>query len=307
MIKMNTIPKSVFGDKKVVMFGWDKFSAGMNMAVDEILMRHAYQEKKFFVRFYDFVKPSVILGMYDDPNVIKSRNAEEFDFSRRITGGKPIFMDGNTIGYSITGPLPMNGVAENPLLNPVYPNKIIHNKLAPFLAKAIAQMIEPGCEIRLGNTGSIKVNGRQIASHAQFNKRSHSFIYHGAVVMAAWKLELIGTVLQVREEDKRSIIELPNISSLSIDKNNSVLSYKGRLVDRFISALPKANLDYMLDSDKIAVLEEAGDLYDKKYSQSGWIFKSGSNLGRGVSFCILYEDTMQIPEPELEEEKARSH
>lgn len=86
-------------------FGYGRYSAQMNMAIDEALFSLSCASKKFFVRFYDFSRPSVILAVFDSPNNFVGDSNDSIDITRRITSGKPIYIDDNALAYCITGPI----------------------------------------------------------------------------------------------------------------------------------------------------------------------------------------------------------
>jgi lipoate-protein ligase A len=276
---MNAGAGTIFGRRRISLFGYDKLSAGRNMAVDEGLMRLAGKENRFFVRFYDFERPAVILAAYDHPDLVKNGGGNGFDVCRRMTGGRPICMNGNTLGYSITGPAREADVAP----------QFIHKNLGGLLADTIESMIEPGHEVNLGKTSSVRIDGKPIAGHGQFIDAGRSFLYHGLVVAAPWDAELIGDLIEITPEDRESIGLLPNISDLSA-KRMDVEACKRGIIEGLSARLPKANLDEISAAEKSEAFENAERLCAEKYANSEWTYRRDVLLRRDVRFCILYED-----------------
>ncbi len=270
----------VFGTRDVVFFGYTTaFNGAMNMAIDEVLLRRSDSENRFFVRFYDVSKPTVILSNSDDyKSVIK--NDDGIEICRRMTGGRPIYLDKNTIEYSITGPL-RKGEALDGVFNL---NTKIHKNLGPILADAIRQMIGNGHEISFGNTSSIRIDNKPIAGHAQRISYNKSFLYHGVVVIYPWNLQMIDKVLNIPEDDRKQISTLPNIHDLT--KNGGTpRQYKDELMQNLLSILPKENTKEASEKLRSEVLKEAEELYRTKYGTRDWTFKE---VGKSVArFCLL--------------------
>ncbi len=281
--------KRLLGDKDIVFFGWDRLDAGMNMAIGEVLMKHAREENRFFLRFYDFSRPSVVLGAYSKPDVLKDRNAVGVDFSRRITGGWTIYMDDNMVGYDLAGPLLKNR-SVNQIVDPVSVKYLAetHKFLGPLLAEAVSKVIGNNHEIRLDAIAGVKVDGGYIASHAQ-RIENQSFLYHGVVVVAPWNVAFMDRILRLSDTDKRSITGLPNLTELADDKLHR-WDYKDKLVRAFVSELPKENLNFATDPERNVIFDEAKKLYKEKYSSSRWILSAmGTLLRDDDGFCILYD------------------
>lgn len=272
---------TVFRDREVVFFGWDRFSAAKNMAIDDVLLAKADSESKFFIRFYDFDKPAIILGAEDDPNLV-DKNSNDVEVCRRITGGRPIYVDKNILAYSIVGP-----IRNDPVFNLNFITDI-HRIFGKYLATSIDDLSRGVFEVSLGNTSSVRIEGKPIAGHGHYMKQNHSFLYHGVIVISPWDVAAIAKLLKMSTEDIQRIGALPNIIDL-VGGKKDLETQKRNLVKKFISKLPKENLLTSLDSERIEVIKEADVLLDKKYNHK-WIYREDIKLRRDVKFCILYED-----------------
>lgn len=280
---MHTDSKNIFGNRDIVYFGYDTLDIRRNMAIDEVLKKHADTENRFFVRFYDVSRPSVVLSTFDRSDTIK-QIPENFDVCRRITGGRPIYIDKNTFQYSITGPLK----AGDPLSD--LPVTSIHKNLGVFLAGAIEDAAGRKLDLTLGNTSSIRIGDKPVAAHGHGTSPNHSFLYHGLIVLLPWDLDTIEKVLNITPEDSKKIAGLPSMSQIMGD-GNPVSFYRDRIMTGFVSKLPKGNVTPIQTSQRLKVLDEAEALYQSKYSNDGWIYNgSGNLLRRDVKFCILFED-----------------
>lgn len=287
MLKTQSTTRTLFGNRSIVFFGRDTLNAGMNMAVDEALMMRSAFDKKFYLRFYDFERPSIILSRFDPHTAIK--NADGADVCRRLSGGRPLYMDQNMLGYTVTGPM------SKETLDLTYSIDTLHRVIGPMLAGAISEIIENGHEVTLGGSSSIRVDNRRIVGnayamgHSELDFKNSAFIYHGVVVTAPWNGDLIGKLLNLTDEDCRQISSLPNLRDLSVEKESPEF-YKKRVIEGFVGRFPKSNFENASESDKSKIFEEANELYKSRYSQSWWIYNQKVKPDDDVRFCILYED-----------------
>lgn len=267
-----------FGNSKVVFFGYDTFDAAKNMAVDELLKEKADKENRFFVRFYNVSRPSIILGSEDHYDLVKSANLNGCDMSRRITGGRPIYLDENTLQYSIAGPLRggLNG----------FPREI-HKRFGLILAESIEEAIGDGHEISLPRSSSIRIDGKPIAGHGQSISQGHSFLYHGVVVVYPWNLTMINALLHVDSKDFEELRSLPNLKDLGGDGTPE--EQKEELVGRMMAKLPPGQLVSVGADEREAIISKAASLSASKYSNPKWVFRDDIKLRRDAKFCILYE------------------
>ncbi len=267
-----------FGSSRIVLFGYDTFSAAQNMAIDEILKERADKEDRFFIRFYDVAKPSVILGSGDHYDVIKSGSADGCDVSRRMTGGRPIYLDRNTLQYSIAGPL--HGSVDP------FPREM-HKRFGSILADAIAGLIGGSHEISMPRSSSIRIDGKPIAGHGQSISPNRSFLYHGVVVIRPWDLSMIDALLHVDRKDFTELGTLPNLHDLRGTKRTAV--DKEDLISAMMARLPVGQLEVIGTAEREAILESSTLLSAEKYANARWVFRDDIQLRRDTRFCILYE------------------
>jgi lipoate-protein ligase A len=274
---------TVFGDYRIGLFGYGVFSAAKNMAIDETLLNLSSTKKEFFIRFYDVDKPSVILAAYDHPDLARAGAAQNYAVSRRITGGRPIYIDNNTLEYMISGPLDGSRSEFEAISD-------IHLKFSRFLKEAIADMVGSEYSISIGKTSSIRINGKPIAGHG-IRIEKHAFLYHGIVVIDKWNLGLIEELMQISDGDRKEIETLPNLADLTEldNKISANAELKKRLIGLIMSKLPKQNLYYMNSYESGQTLESASKLSSEKYENPDWVFRKDPLLRRDVKFCILYE------------------
>lgn len=273
---------AIFKGKQIVFFGWDKLDYARNMAIDEVLLNRAYEEDRFFVRFYDFQRPTVILAADGHSGVVKNRD-DGFDVGRRISGGWPIYIDSNVLSYSITGSL--KGEPEEKV------GTRLHDSLGRLLSESIKDMIDQRHKITLGDISGIRVDKIPIAGHSYHMALNRSFLYHGAVLIDRWKVGSVKRALMIREEEVERIESLPNLSDLSINKKG-VLELKDEVIRRIVGRLPKENLTFINDQEKQDIMMGAEKLANSDYRDRKFILGDEKRLLRDddMKFCLLHMD-----------------
>ncbi len=278
---------NIFSGHRIAFFGYDTFDAAKNMAIDEVLMNLAALQNRFFIRFYNVDKPSIILGKSDHASLIKTKERDTYGITRRITGGRPIYLDENTLQYSISGPL------DDPKRHFAHIN-LLHKALGPILADSIREIIGADHEITLGRTSSVRIDGKPIAGHGQATRRNEenakdSFLYHGVIVINPWNLEIVDRILQISKEDYNEMRGLPSLSYLA-GNHLSTENYKGLLLARMVKKLPEQGFGRIQDAEKAKIISEAEKLCAKTYCNPEHVFDYSDSLRRDTKFCILYED-----------------
>ena len=79
-------------------------TASMNMAVDELLMRHAMQSAAPVLRFYRWSAPCVTVGYFEEV-ARAARRFGRYPVVRRITGGGAV-LHGEDLTFSLSMPVP---------------------------------------------------------------------------------------------------------------------------------------------------------------------------------------------------------
>lgn len=252
----------------------------MNMAIDEAMLKLSEEQKEFYVRFYDFTNKSVILSYSDSvDNVFIKKDVE---FTRRITAGKPIYIDDNVLAYSITGPTKSDVNLST--------STQVHSLFGNIIANAVKGSIKNGFKVELGKAYSIRIDGKPIAGHGQYINTEHSFLYHGIIAIGPWNSDEIKSTIRIRNEDYNELKQLPNLSELG---NNDYSIKEHKL--NFISNIRKeVELRFKESSDieikdKEEIDKSARRFYKNKYSSSGWFNRSDIQLRNDSRFCLLYE------------------
>ncbi len=276
-----------------IYFGYDRFSAAKNMAIDEILKNKCEKDNKIYIRFYDFEKPCVILSYSDSKECLRKDAYEnkEIEISRRQSGGKPIYIDSNILAYSIIGSL-------NKDTTEFASTTSVHNYFGAFIADAINKTVKIDRQrITLGNVYSIKIDGKPVAGHAQFPTLSHSFFYHGVLAVGKWDALKINTLLNLSEADFDALKASPCITDLlKTDKDingdiSTIEKIKQNLAKTILELISDNKYQEINSKEKSIIVSNAENLAYSKYFTKEWIEKSskGIKLKKDSRFCLLYE------------------
>ncbi|MEM3841110.1 MAG: hypothetical protein QXN59_00220 [Candidatus Micrarchaeaceae archaeon] len=259
---------------KVTNLGRMKFGAAKNMAFDEAMRRMAEFNSKIYMRFYEFEIESVILSVSDDPSCIKPNCS--VDLTRRNTGGKPIYIDGNALAYSIAGPIAQIEGGTGP--------NAVHKTFGKIAEGAIEEIVGNRAEVGLGGVYSININGMPVAGHAQNIDLSRSFLYHGVIAVGKWDADRIRNAIEFPEKDYESISALPALSDYT---GIGVEDSKKILIE---GMLRRAEAEDPDEEERAEVNRISDELMKEKYSDKAWIYGEGRQLRRGARFCLLYPD-----------------
>ncbi len=281
-------------DAELVYLGYGRHSAALNMAMDEAMMRRAEQERKFFLRLYDFTSPCIILANSDSAKNIKAM-VPGMEFTRRISAGKPIYIDDNVLSYSIAGPAGF-GFSDN--------QTSIHNYLGAATAEALEATIGHGHTMVLGQAPagripfSIRADGAEpIAGHGQHISSGRSFLYHGVIAVGRWDADAINAAIQLKEDHYERLKTLPCVAGLA-GNGFSVQEYKLMLERNMLRAFGRrfaAECDASAE-ERSAILSYARSALssgsgtrEHGYASREWLFRKDIALREDSSFCLLYE------------------
>ncbi len=277
------MPKKSVISAKLIDFGYGRYDAYMNMAIDEVLLDLADRTGRFFFRTYDFVKSSVILANSDSPLNLKELD-ESVNVTRRISGGKPIYVDDNTLSYSITGP--MHGDCS------AFKNSTdIHNAFGPRVMSAIADIANGSDRLSMGKVYSIEFDGKPIVGNGQHLNASHSFLYHGVVAVGPWDTKSIDRRLWLRREDYDALCKLPNLRDIAGD-GYTVQEYKSMLSGGLRNAIRKAfsSKSEISEAEKNEVLRSAAAKAASIYANRSWVYRNDPGMKHDSRFCLLWPD-----------------
>ncbi|MGC8537490.1 MAG: lipoate--protein ligase family protein [Candidatus Micrarchaeia archaeon] len=281
-VKSSMLPNSTIS-AELVDFGHGRYDAYMNMAIDEVLLDLADRSGKFFFRTYDFTKSSVILANSDSPLNLKELD-ENVDVTRRISGGKPIYIDDNVLSYSITGPMHGDG---SMLKN----STVINNVFGPLIMGAIASIANSSDRLSMGKVYSIEFDGKPIVGNGQHINISHSFLYHGIAAVGPWDARSIDRRLWLRREDYDALYVLPNLHDIAGD-GYTVQEYKRILAESLRNAIGMvfSSKSGIVEAEKDEVLKLATAKVASVYASRSWVFRDDPGLKRDSRFCLLWPD-----------------
>ncbi len=283
MALKSSMPKNSTINAKLINFGHGKYDAYMNMAIDEVLMDLADKTGRFFFRTYDFSKSSVILANSDSPMNLKELDGN-VDVTRRISGGKPIYIDDNVLSYSITGPMhSIGGAFRN--------STAINNAFGPLVMDAIAGIANCSDRLSMGKVYSIEFDGKPIVGNGQHLNPSHSFLYHGVAAVGPWDARSIDRRLWLRREDYDALYTLPNLHDIAGD-GYTVQEYKRMLAESLHKAIGIAfsSMSGIGRSEKDKVLKSATTKVASIYASRSWVFRDDPGMKRDSRFCLLWPD-----------------
>ncbi len=265
-------------DGTVISLGHSINRAAKNMGIDEAMLRLSDEKNTFFIRTYEFEKNTIILSASDSvKNVIRY---DDLDLTRRITAGKPIYVDENVLSYSITGPM-HNSEKVNP--------GVIHKIYGSMIAKAIEITLNADIKLELGNAYSIRFNGMPLVGNGQHIAQGHSFMYHGVIAVGPWDFKKISSSLRLLASDSQALRMLPSISTMD-GSNVNIDQYKKRLSNNIISTIKSFFKNSKSASMADMGIENLSNLIAKeKYTNKSWILRDDIALREDSRFCLLYE------------------
>ncbi len=281
-------------DATLTYIGYGRYGAAMNMAIDEAMMRAAEKHHIFFIRFYDFTKPSVILASSDSAaNITGMGNG--VDFTRRISAGKPIYIDDNVLSYSVAGPAGFRQLGNS---------TDIHHYLGKATADALEATVGNGHRMEFGAAPaghapySIRPDGGEpIAGHGQHISSGHSFLYHGVIAVGRWNADAINASIRLKRDHYERIKALPCVAELA-GKGASVERYKELLIHNMLSEFRRRfTSDSVAHGTAAAEMMEAAETAlhegspgrEHGYASTEWLFRKDIPLKEDSSFCLLYE------------------
>ncbi|MEM3227375.1 MAG: hypothetical protein QXK65_00290 [Candidatus Micrarchaeaceae archaeon] len=267
-----------------IMFGYDTFSAAKNMAIDETIKSLCEEMGGFFIRFFGFEKPSVILSLSDSLKCVRLEHADGVEITRRQSGGKPIYVDENVLAYSIVGATWPKEAKDFTSL------AAVHNYFGLRIARAIEKYSGSKSAVEIGEVYSIKVAGKPIAGHAQYPTLGKAFFYHGVVAMKKWDADRINALLRMRPGDYEELKRLPSIASI-MDAPQIVDAelQKKKLANFILDEVTGGNYEEINEDERKDVLSKANVLLEKKYRSKKWVEEAnGGKLREDSTFCLLY-------------------
>lgn len=269
-------------------FGYDKFDAYMNMAIDEALLS---LPKKNYIRFYDFERPSLILAYVQHPDDVIWENVNGFDVTRRLSQGGVIMCSESTLCYSITVPKKYFDFSKT--------HATFGSRVAHVLKKYAGEN-----DVDVGEHFSVRIGGKTVIGNGQ-RSRGDMILYHGTIALDPWDLDALSKTIRMDKEEAEFVRSLPCIrnyskSTASFGRQSAFAKYE--LVKALLSGMTENSYSPISDSERNRILVAAGDLA-RKYRDPKWV-----NLGpysdrgeahreklmKGWGFCF---SDLKSPEP----------
>lgn len=155
----------------------------VNDACFEAVRNKEYQE---IVRVYTFSSPGVILSKNQDIWDVREEMMTCIDITRRRSGGAAVYVDKDTIGYSIFGSLNSAGSIQ------------IHLPYKRMTSKIIDVLHSFGLEANMEKHWGVSINGHVIAGHAQRDDKN-TFEVHGLMRVKQWNMTSLEKTLRLRK------------------------------------------------------------------------------------------------------------
>ncbi len=172
---------------KLCVIDRDKRSAAEHLSINDACFE-AVRDKKYeeIVRIYRFSKPGMILSKRQD--IWDVRTPESINVLRRKTPGGAVYVDENTLGYSLF----LRDGSSSPSK---IPTRAQYKRVTDCVCDVLRSFnLEPIMEDHWG----IKIGGGVIAGHAQ-RFESMTFEVHGLLALKAFDMSVIENLLRLRK------------------------------------------------------------------------------------------------------------
>lgn len=169
-------------------WGNETFSASVNMAIEEFLLKQSAKERNASIRFFSFNKDSIVLAYGQDTDVLKSLD-NEVELTRRITGGSHVQQGPNALSYTFV--VPRDGTFSN------------LTDMRAYYADIIGESFQNlGIEdVEVDNkVFGVKVDGKIAASHAIF-WGVESALLHGIIIVKPYEVEKIANRIWLKTRE----------------------------------------------------------------------------------------------------------
>ena len=257
-----------------VYFGHDKTDVFTALALDDVLTEKAVETGKWFIRSYEFAKPSITIGISEDLSDINF--FEGIDYTRRRTGGSAIWLDDNILAYAIVQPR-----------KSFYPDvESAHHFFAHKIGLALKEIGLP--EVYIGGRYSISLSPDQygiISGNSGYNT-NNAFLYHGVIVVEQLNIDVISKYIKLRKTEKvderEMISRLPSLEKVSGTKISK--AHLGKLIAHHVSS---GNYRNATEAERQEIFSRANEISNKIYKNRDWIIGKGINLRSHLGFCLI--------------------
>ena len=244
---------------KFRMIHFQKFSAFMNMAIDEAIMESIRSGTSLpTIRFYGWSPSAISIGFFqgllNEVNLDVCQQAG-VDVVRRLTGGGAVYHDSEgEVTYSILGPVG------------IFPPKIL-DSYRVICSDVLFALQLLGIQANFEPINDLTVDGKKISGNAQ-TRRSGVLLQHGTILYKV-DVETMFSLLNVSKEK----ISDKLISSVK-KRVTSVDSYSSAPIQDLIKAMEKGfrrDREIIYEEYTAEELSRARQLAEQKYSTDNWI------------------------------------
>lgn len=283
----------------MLLFSTGNYDAPTNLAYNEACLNNVRSGYPI-LRVFTFSEPGVILAKRE--SLWDVRDDFHYVATRRNTGGSVIYVDSGTLGYTLL--FHKDDLDSGRVMN-------VYKRLT---APLVAGLKEKGLPAELGNLFSIRLDGKVVAGHAQYNRKD-SVQYDGIIHLKKPNVERIGEAIKLRtlshngsahvicvdgevygldgsflgrEEDfelnhirdeRQEISDMPGLEDFGLGKEE----YTEIIRTSFERLFGMNSKEELPDVD-----QEAENLRRNKYTNKDWI-KKGSKRALGHCFVDLIE------------------
>jgi lipoate-protein ligase A len=257
-----------------VYFGHDRTDVYTALALDDALTEKAAETGKWFIRSYEFAKPSITLGVSEDVSDIIP--FEGLDHTRRRTGGSAIWLDESSLAYAIVQP--------RKSFDPDVENA--HHFFAHKIGLALKELGLP--EVYIGRRYSISLSCDQygiISGNSGYNTQN-AFLYHGVIVVKQLNIDAISKYIKLRKtetvDEREMISRLPSLEkALGTEISKERL---GRLIAHHVSS---GNYRNATESERQDIFLRAQQIANETYRNKDWIIGKGVSTRSNLGFCLI--------------------
>lgn len=175
--------------RKIVVID-EGMSAVENLARNEACFESVRaREFEEIVRVYSFKQPGVILAKNQSAWDVQDAAWDLLEVTRRRSGGGAVYVDENTLGYSVFGRIEgVHGAVANP-------THIPYQRMRSAVMEVLRSFgLQPKEERHWG----VRVEGGVVAGHAQ-RYENGAYEVHGLVRLRKWNLEAVAGALKLRK------------------------------------------------------------------------------------------------------------
>jgi|ETNmetMinimDraft_2_1059921.scaffolds.fasta_scaffold17346_3 lipoate-protein ligase A len=225
------------------------YDAYTNMAIDEALVISVRKNKVPIIRFYNFEKKSITLGINQNSNDINLEYCKEndIDIVRRPTGGQALFHDVDDFTYCV-------------IVNPEGRYKEFMDSYREIASWIIDSFSLLGIKTIFDNSSSILADNKKICGNAQ-TRVLGPILQHGSIFYSL-DLETLEKIFKIKKEIiKEKTISILNFNNFSFNQIHSAFK-EGFLKGK----------EFYVDEISKEEWKTVNELLKNKYKTDRWNF-----------------------------------